>query len=84
MKICPNSYAIFWRSPGYRTQHHADGWKLNAEEPPRYVVARFRLLFPGDIVCSVRDGSGRFLPYANKKARRARRAEVISMIGVSR
>lgn len=51
--------AIFWTRPGWRMQFHAD----MTAQPAAQAVAAFKALFPGDVVCSVRDTSGRFLAF---------------------
>jgi len=64
MHILDNTFAVFWRLPNHpRQQFHADVAKLFPDEPARYAVRRFRSLFPSDVVCSVRDQSGRFVSY---------------------
>lgn len=65
MRIIENTFAIFWSMPckGKRQQFHADMAKLYPDEMPSMSVARFRTLFPADCVHSVRDRSGRFLPF---------------------
>lgn len=63
MKIAPRSVAVFWRLPGLPVQQfHADMFP-QAGEAVGDVVNRFRAMFPRDIVCSVRDSRGRFLPF---------------------
>lgn len=64
MKIMPRSLAVFWRLPGSGPvqQFHADMYPMPGEGVPE-VLARFRAMFPRDIVCSVRDSRGRFLPF---------------------
>lgn len=66
MVILKTSFAIFW-SNGDGHQFHADGWRFplpgGGYDGPRDVVARFRKAFPSHVIHSVRDTSGRFLPF---------------------
>ena len=59
MQILSNTYAVFWSLPTGGVQFHADVHAANAHE----AVAKFREMFPGDRLCSVRGASGRFEGY---------------------
>ena len=63
MKIIPKSLAVFWALPGKpAVQFHADFFPF-PHETVADAVARYRRLFPADVIRSVRDQSGRFLPF---------------------
>jgi hypothetical protein len=66
MKIIDNTFAVFWRSADHRQQFHADAAKLFPDEPVRYVAARYRQIFPSDVICSIRDKSGRFVAFRQR------------------
>lgn len=68
MVIMKNSFAVFWRSRSHSRQFHADGWKWSPAESPVAVAGRFRDAFPHDIICSLRDGSGRFVAFKESRA----------------
>lgn len=62
MKIMHNTFAVFWTRPGYKVQFHADVGR-GVINTPAECAAWFKTTFPGDIVKSIRDSSGRFLPF---------------------
>lgn len=51
--------AIFWSPKGCRQQFHADVW-IAPGEAMADVLARYRRMFPGDTIRSVRNATGRF------------------------
>lgn len=61
MKIIANSFAVFWTRPGWKQQFMAD---VGGFTDPVAAVAWFKTAYPEDVVCSIRDRSGRFLPFA--------------------
>lgn len=63
MKILQNSHAVFWKIPGSKQQFHADVMKTIGVMKPRGAYTFFKREFPSDIVCSVRDASGRFCSF---------------------
>lgn len=63
MKIMQNTYALFWTRKGWKKQFHAD---VPADVPAPVAVSRFRDMFPDDVVCSVRDASGRFVAFQER------------------
>lgn len=62
MKSIPNTFAVYWRKPswGRKVAFQADIGREGPHDTPQAAARRFKALFPGDIVASVRDGSGRF------------------------
>lgn len=68
MRILHNTFAVFWTRPGYKTQFHADVGRGDDIKTPAECAAWFKRLFPGDIVLSVRDSSGRFLPFKSTES----------------
>ena len=63
MKILPKSFAVFWRSRDSRVQFHGDMFKLYIDDTAKDIADRYARLFPNDIICSIRDGSGRFVAF---------------------
>ena len=64
MKILHNSFAVFWKIDAtQRTQFMADHGKLSPDDTARDVAARHAAMFPADVICSVRDASGRFCAF---------------------
>ncbi len=64
MKIARHAYAVFWSRPGWtrRQQFMADLPK--ALYPTAGDAARgLKEMWPADIIRSVRDSNGRFLPF---------------------
>ena len=45
----------------------ADMFKFHPDETAREIAARHRRMFPKDIICSVRDSSGRFCPFKGER-----------------
>jgi hypothetical protein len=58
--------AVFWHGPNDTQQFHADMTQEPGESVPA-MVERFRDMFPCDTVTSVRDTSGRFIPFKPSK-----------------
>lgn len=65
MKIMKGFYAVFWTRKGWKQQFHAD---VPANKPARAAVADYRAMFPDDVVCSVRDASGKFVPFKQERS----------------
>lgn len=60
MRILSNTLGVFWTRPGWGICCHADIHLMPGENTTE-AVARFRLMFPGDIVVGVKDTSGRWV-----------------------
>lgn len=62
MPILKNSVAVFWSKPGWKNQFHGDFFP-HPHETMRETVARYRAMFPADIIRSIRGPNGRFLSF---------------------
>lgn len=62
MRVARDAFAVFWTLPAGGVQFHAD-MKRALYPTAKAAADAFAAMFPGDRVQSVRDGSGRFLPF---------------------
>ena len=60
MRIVPGTFAIFWKTDSAcPVQFHADIYA----DSPSDAARRFHDVYPNDVLCSVRDSSGRFCKF---------------------